>query len=542
MISSLALRTTRDGSVSETVFAPGNITVIVGPNNAGKSLLLREINEKVGNPAISGKILVDCKIGPTSVLSLRRMFPPPGSDTPVTFRNFTTGGGSGINPESLRRLHSEEQPNFTEFEAALRHIGRVFIAGPDRYRLIQTQPIGTFKQPPSNPFQYLLTQVSLRRRLSSMFEEAFHRHLLIDPTEGHLQLVTSDVDLPDHSLEYSFGPTAVEFFKNCSPLDQMSDGVKAYTSLLIAVLTSFRQLFLIDEPEAFLHPVLVNRLGRHLATLAAEQGGTVIAATHSAEFLFGAIQAGCPVSVVRLTYDGQAGTSRVLDHNEIRTLMRDPLLRSTGTLAALFYEGAIVCEGDSDRVFYQEIHERLSKADGSGSGNSIFLQGYGWQRIARIVRPLRNLGIPAAAIVDLDTLFKEEFADLMSACSVPEASIKGFGQIRGEIKGQIKRQGVDYKTLGISCIGSGSREAAEQLLGNLREYGIFVVPVGEVECWLRGLNVRVNKADWAAAMLDRLGADDAPGTEAQPGSGDVWAFVRSVAQWLRARHRKGMPA
>ena len=517
------------------------MVVIVGPNGAGKSLFLREMNEQMhGAPVQRGahRILISYETGPKSVRALRLLIPPNPSEQPFFLRNFLTGGGAGVGPDDIRRLYEEDQPDITAFVGALEHVGRLFIAGVERFSYIQPQAIGNAKEPPMSSFRYLQSDLTLRGRLSSMFEEAFHRHLLFDPTNaGTLNLVASDVGLPDPDLEYSFRPTAVDFFQRCVPLAQMSDGIKAYTSLLIAVLTTFRHLLLIDEPEVFLHPVLANKLGGHLTTLAVERDATVIVATHSADFLFGAIQADRPMSIVRLTYDGHSGASQVLDHSALRPLMHDPVLRSIGTLAALFYEGAIVCEGDSDRVFYQEINERLSRTDGSGCGNSIFLQGYSWQRIHRIVRPLRSLGVPAAAIVDFDTVLSDDLNDLLSACWVPDASIKGFGQTRGDIRGHVKRGKMDYKGLGLGCLASSEREAAELLLSNLREYGIFVVPVGEVECWLRELDIRVEKSSWVAAMLERLAEGD---QVTQPGPGDVWAFLRNVARWIKAEDRKGM--
>ena len=68
-----------------------------------------------------------------------------------------------------------------------------------------------------------------------------------------------------------------------------------------------------------------------------------------------------PINVVRLTYHNEEATSRVLPSEQLLKLMRNPLLRSTGVLQGLFYEYVIVTEADSDRVFYQEINDRLLK-------------------------------------------------------------------------------------------------------------------------------------------------------------------------------------
>ena len=105
--------------------------------------------------------------------------------------------------------------------------------------------------------------------------------------------------------------------------------------------------------------------------------------------------------------------------------MRNPLLRSTGVLGALFYEFVIVTEADADRAFYQEINERLLDAgDGRGIPNCLFLNAQNKQTVKSIIKPLREIGIPAVAVIDIDIL-KEGgggavWSDFMESCFVPD--------------------------------------------------------------------------------------------------------------------------
>src|SRR5580698_9028882 len=147
----------------------------------------------------------------------------------------------------------------------------------------------------------------------------------------------------------------------------------------------------------------------------------------------GCVQAGKPMNIVRLTYRNEVSTARLLSSSRIQELMRDPLLRSARVLDALFHEGAIVCEADADRAFYEEINERLCGAGRSGAFDCVFLNAPNKQTIRRIIGPLRDMGIPAAAIVDLDLLRKgdNDLRELLGACNVPPSLAKGFGQTRG---------------------------------------------------------------------------------------------------------------
>ena len=72
---------------------------------------------------------------------------------------------------------------------------------------------------------------------------------------------------------------------------------------MAAILSADHRVMLIDEPEAFLHPVLARKLGVKLTELASERDANVLASTHSADFLMGCVESG-NVKVVRLTYSG----------------------------------------------------------------------------------------------------------------------------------------------------------------------------------------------------------------------------------------------
>src|SRR5688572_23222321 len=101
-------------------------------------------------------------------------------------------------------------------------------------------------------------------------------------------------------------------------------------------------------------------------------------------------------------------------------------------MSALFHAGAVVCEADSERCFYQEINNRLS-ADGRGIRDSVFLNVQNKQTIKRVVEPLRKMGIAAAAIVDLDVIKGDTLSDLLKACNVAPAIVQSIGQLRGSL-------------------------------------------------------------------------------------------------------------
>jgi hypothetical protein len=74
-------------------------------------------------------------------------------------------------------------------------------------------------------------------------------------------------------------------------------------------------------------------------------------------------------------------------------------------------------------------------------------------------------------------------------------------------------------------------------LHQVARYGVFVVPVGEVERWLQHLNIAAAKPAWLPAIFERMGADSAAPEYVRPTENDVWAFIRGVARWINDPNR-----
>ncbi len=96
------------------------------------------------------------------------------------------------------------------------------------------------------------------------------------------------------------------------------------------------------------------------------------------------------------------------------------------------------------------------------------------------------------------------------------------------------------KRKGVDALEAPVRGLADALLAELREYGLFVVPGGELETWLAGLDVPGHGNAWLVDLFGRIGSTaDAP-SYVRPGAGDVWQFLDTVATWVRDPARRGM--
>ena len=79
------------------------------------------------------------------------------------------------------------------------------------------------------------------------------------------------------------------------------------------------------------------------------------------------------------------------------------------------------------------------------------------------------------------------------------------------------------------------------MLGQLEQYGLFVVDVGELENWLSYLEVQEKKSAWLVRMFENMGEDPDSEDYVRPTAGDVWDFIGRVKKWLFDPNHRGIP-
>ena len=363
---------------------------------------------------------------------------------------------------------------------------------------------------------------------------------------GTLSLVFSS-EKPEVAVERGVDDDLTRFISNCLPRTSVSDGLNAYVGILGAIFSNDYEYILADEPEAFLHPALTRTLGKQVALHSRNKH--IFVATHSADFLMGAIESGAEVRIVRLQYNEGNGTACLLDYHDLKKFMNDPLLRSANVLSGLFAQAVVVGESDTDRAFYQEINSRLlSKKDSRGIENAVFMNAQNKQTVPRIMKLLRNMGVPTLGVVDLDVLSEggANWAKQMEGAGVPETIRSSKEIARKSVFEKLKQKCTDDKKKdykrrgGINLLELQDKEAAEELLQSLLNYGVLVVPQGEVEAWLPHLGSSESKDRWLHEIFEKLGDDPTSDSYEHPSCGDVWDFLGFANEWLKKPDRKGM--
>ncbi len=533
------------------------MTIFVGPNNSGKSLALREIEQICFTYQKNNTFIVkniDFTL-PTieeiiSDIETKSTSPNPHEklhDGHVLVQRLTTP--PGFQPREMIHLKSiRDWHNQKNIQALTRHyisLLTIRLDGSTRTNLLQPQALGDLLQAPTNILASLWTNPAFRKTLRRITYEAFGEYFTIDALQQHqLRARLSKTEPTDEDEEQSLSQRARDYHKASKEIMFCSDGVKAYTGILANVLGHNSKICMIDEPEAFLHPPLAKRLGKELSNIAAQEDTNVFIATHSSEFLMGCIQSGSPINIVRLTYRNGISTARLLHAEKILPLMRNPLLRSTGVLGALFYESVIVVEADADRAFYQEINERLLSAkDERGIPNCLFLNAQNKQTVWNIVKPLRELGIPAVGIVDFD-MFNEGGAvwtNPLESIFIPTTLHDSYHLQRQKVIQMFSNKD-DLKKKGMSALEGDDLQACQHILKTLENYGMLIVPRGEVERWLTDLDVPRGKTKWLVNIFEKMGCSPDQPNYIHPAQGDVWDFIGSAKKWLLNENREGIPS
>lgn len=535
MISSFQLKFGRSPGGASECIAATPVTVFVGPNNSGKSQVLREIERycRTGQKDANDQLLAELSFSgldpECAAQSIERIRQPPNPGEAQQVGHIFVGSRYGrqqVQLESLAQCMQAPGVNVWAFcRWYLTHL-TLMLDGSSRIGLVGQQGAGDLQRPPESSFQVLFRDDAKRHEVRRIVFDAFGRHFVLDPTHlGQLRIRLSERAPRDDIEERGIHADAVRFHAAAQVIDEASDGVKAFTGIVTEVMAGDPSVVLVDEPEAFLHPSLASKLAQEVARAALSADKRVFVSTHSPQFVMGCIQSGAPVNIIRLTYRAGVATARVLPSDEILELMRHPLLRSTGLLSGLFYEFVVVTESDADRAFYQEVNERLLQFKPDwGIPNCLFINAQNKQTVQTLLRPLRKLGIPAAGVVDVDVL-KEggaNWTNLLTSADVPPISHASFASMRSAVKSAMDATGKDMKRDGgVAILQASEKQAAEDLLDQLRQYGIFVVPGGELEAWLKTLGATGHGPAWLIDIFERMGEDPSSASFVRPNTDDV---------------------
>lgn len=543
--------------------APKSLTVFVGPNNCGKSKILKEILELSVKESMKTIILEDIRFQfPASWDELvesygiqiridkfgNHIYEPSSSLDPVFSENKAHGGievGPNIHEAWLMKL---QQMDKIWFKNTFGNFSVGFLGTEDRLNIIRQAQLTPKDMPEraANLLQALYEEEPETEDLfRSIIKDAFNVEIKLD----YSYLCALILRIGDTFGEIPEDPRrARPILKNFDKLDDQGDGLKSFVATVLAMLVSKKPVLLIDEPEAFLHPPQARKLGELIAQYSRDR--QIFIATHSSDLLSGILAKREDLTVIRIDRQKNDNIIHILDHTHLTEIVNHPLLSSSRILEALFYKGTVIAEADSDSTFYQRI-SRIVRA----SDDIHYVHAHSKQAIHKVAEAYTKLGIRFSAIVDFDALrVQDEFKHLFLAMNQNTTKLGRLLELQKEIveeiesvdkthlleqliekldklnasissglsfenpdrtllnaQRELKRIREDsspwcnYKASGCNALTPESKGKFLELDRICRDDGLFLVPVGELESWLIYYGVdRSNKSKWIVNALTSL--------------------------------------
>ncbi len=533
------------GYISELIFntnesveiKENDIVVFVGPNNAGKSQSLKDIYALTKTPT---QAIVISKINIVK--------------SNVSISSFLRTLSNGINQGdyisytvlgSIMNVFDFTDGQFSGWPA-YDNFRKLFVANLD------TSARLTICNPPSNirrdaakthPIHYAAFNSDYRKWLSDKFKQAFG--IEITPNTQFGSEIPLCIGNPIH-LEGEFEDEQARLEAYAEQLDKykqvqdQGDGIKSFTGILLYLMLDYYRTYLIDEPESFLHPPQARIMGQIIGNTLDDQQQAFIS-THSEEIIKGLLEVHPErIKIIRITRDGDINHFSILDNAKFSEVWNDPLLKYSNIMSSLFHKSVVLCESDSDCKMYSIIENHLKRMEGKYS-ETLFVHCGGKHRMAKIAGALRALNIDVRLIPDIDVLndeavfkhiveafginwdtIQKDYKILVSNLHSPKEHIvrataqaeierilgqssdtylsgKEVSEIQKEISTISKWKQI--KSTGKSGLPAGdATNAYNNIEQELHKHGIFIVPVGELECFIK--EVGGHGPEWANQVLE----------------------------------------
>ncbi|MFD0858602.1 ATP-dependent nuclease [Roseovarius aquimarinus] len=550
---------------SELPLKPGSITVITGPNNAGKSTSLRDIDKHFssgrGRAGYTGRVVrqVETELVGSASDFFEFFEALNYYDKEEDRYRFDHGySKNGYKTSTLRKaITNNNLPNPVEATFSK------FLPASERLS-------GTgYNDSVNHAVNQIFSNEPKEIALSDIFRRSFGIDLILDRTrkEGVFYIAERS-DLPSH--EERLTPEFRKWMEKQATLRSQGDGMRSFARVLIEIFVRRLSILAIDEPELFLHPPQIRQLA---AALVRERPvhSQVFVATHSDEFVKGILDTQPDdINFIRLTRSKEGASVKYLRHDDVATLWSDPLLRTSNALSSLFHQFTIVCEGETDARFLRwALDDEMSD---DLSIDYFITHCGGKQKIHGIVKAISAIGANVFSVCDIDVLndkvsfqrlFEAHGGDYSKVAQDHKLILTRVSERKSEISphyfwseierlkaatGQsenIKKDTTDQIATLIrrsspwgrikedgkrAFVDAESIRAFDRIRKAAASYGLFINPEGELESLCRTIS-RANKANWLTEVLqlDYKKAADLVGAR---------ELVKEVSNYMRANADK----
>ena len=545
-------------SIEELHFSDGtrltlgstDIVVLVGPNNAGKSAALREIEEIVRTDQ-GGKVVFAANIRKEGSKEDLASFITQQAVQDDQSRRNQQYNLCGIS------IHESHISQWWTTGRGIQDLTRVFCLRLDTEKRLTdsnaAQAYRVFQEPAVHPIQMLYADDALEEQVSRYFAKAFGEELVVHRLGGsQIPLLTGKREEPRPGEDRITKEYCQRLWEAGTELSNQGDGMRSFATVLLHIIApSTPSMIMLDEPEAFLHPPQAYLLGQVLATERTERTQLFVA-THSVDVIRGLLQGSSEgLHLLRIERVGNTNLVTELDKQRTAAINSDPLLHYSNVLSGIFHKRVVVCESDSDCMFYHSLLDSLRGSLGVHP-DVLFIHANGKQRLAILAESMKVLNVPVDIIADIDILrnaddlqrcltalggqfesiesevvmvqgavqdltkqsTKEDLRVLQDVCKYAKERAYWSSENEKRLQNILKRESSwqQVKRGGGASLPRGQASAAfKAICEECERHGLWIVPVGEVEGFCKTVGGKGPK--WVQEVIEEelLGSDELDG-------------------------------
>ena len=510
---------------------PNNLTIVIGANDTVKSTFIREIYIRATNIPIDPSYrwrwidaiellvkdehIAECRdILKRSIISKfdgkkdtytylladwrnDQGNPAGGNQTNVTINDYA----------AISRISPIDLANHKQFRTPF------FIYAGCESRLMINSPSGLAPIHDRAPdvLNIFYRREDLFKELTDSIDERFNYNLILLNHAGtQLELGTSSIQKPDlgNVGDKNEVYRRTEEWKKLyfTPIQESGHGLRSMIRILEALLDTDKKIKLIDEPEMHLHPSQKLWIGGKIAELSTDENSQTIVATHDAHVLQGILDKRPKATILRFaSANGKRAIYQWLlpqEPNPTTDTFR------TDFLSGLFHNYSVAVEGESDRLFYNEMMQDCPELKNLDVAFVPCRGGGGTLNMARLVTAVNQ---PSSFILDLDVIFEAPnvIRNIINAVSNAQELPKLtkiellMQQLRNEKPDEKWKSLISYTNKGGpgECFIADHGDLLLSTLNELAGYGVFLVPNGGLESWAPALKNTIRFPEMAPGHI-----------------------------------------
>lgn len=515
-----------------------DIVVFVGPNNMGKSQSLRDIFNSISYD--HGNIVItDVGVEFHNPDKLEKEVECSSLKSPFGKDYFYKGYNYQIISSTIH--------NFGKVKFVDENIKKYLVSKvntEDRLTTSSQKQMVNPGEARQYPLQYV-TDSENREKMSALFEKIFSKRIFCEDRGSTMLTLHLGEEIDFDKTNMTAQQVSDKLYQQIASLPKVQDqgdGIRSLAGLMLNLMMPNYTVFLLDEPEAFLHPPQARVLGENLAGSIGNRQTFI--STHSIELIKGLLStAGNRVKIIRLTREGNVNPVHYMSSDVLNPIWKDPLLRHSNILDGLFYHYTVLCESDSDCQLYAAMYGHIKEQQNTYS-DALFTLCNGKGRMKALSKTFKSIGIDFRIIPDLDFFndevtvreiykncggnwetIKNDYRILFDAMNQPDGTMlpddfvkvvremideRGWlemtkhhaSRLGRDIPQILENQWDKLKHNGISYIKDQEvRVALMRLISAMNKVGVFPVVDGELECFFP--EVGSHGPGYAVAVLDK---------------------------------------